>query len=240
MVSLSPDTVVVVDSVDNKIVQILDSSTGKSITKLVHSAEVSTLHLNQHCLGPQERILVFVDCNRDLFIASLNIGASGPGVSSPPIATFKLHSHVDSFCFNDETDVLVGLADGRLAVWYYPSVVFVDKDLLSLTLSSSDGTEFGRSAQIISYTGNRVSIRKVDGSILFSGTQPDIPLLYDLTRSSKWDEAVRLCRHQKIAPLWATLSTMAIAKKQLDTAEIALSEVSEVAKVYYYFYYDYY
>ena len=55
-------------------------------------------------------------------------------------------------------------------------------------------TEFGRNAQIISYTGNRISIRKVDGAILFAATSSDIALLYELTRASRWEESLRLVR----------------------------------------------
>ena len=140
---------------------------------------------------------------------------------------------MDSFIFNDETDVLVGLTDGRLSIWYQPAIAFVDKDLVPLTTSSSEAAEFGRNAQIASYTGNRISVRKVDGAMLFSATSTDVGLLYDLTRNGKWDESLRLCRHQKSHHLWACLASSALAKKQLDTAEIALSQVDEVAKVEY-------
>ena len=51
--------------------------------------------------------------------------------------------------------------------------------------------EFGRNAMIISFTGNRVSIRKVDGAVLFAATSSDISLLYELTRAGKWDESLR-------------------------------------------------
>ena len=51
--------------------------------------------------------------------------------------------------------------------------------------------EFGRNAQIISYTGNRVAIRKVDGAILFAATSSDIGLLYELTRAGRWEESLR-------------------------------------------------
>ena len=45
---------------------------------------------------------------------------------------------------------------------------------------------------IISFTGNRVSIRKVDGAVLFAATSSDITLLYELTRAGRWDESLRL------------------------------------------------
>mmetsp|Transcript_19257 Transcript_19257/g.42924 ORF Transcript_19257/g.42924 Transcript_19257/m.42924 type:complete len:770 (+) Transcript_19257:82-2391(+) len=234
MVSLSPDTLVVVDSVDPKNIQILDASSGRAMGKLTHAAaEVVAVQLNQHSLGPQERILAFSDRNRDLYVSSLGTSsAQGAQGGSLAIPTYKLGSHVESFMFNDETNVLVGLADGSLKFWFQPEVALVDKDLLALTTTSLD-SEYGRSAQILAYTGNRVSIRKVDGSVLFTASSPDIPLLYELTRGGRWDEATRLCRHQKSQQLWATLASMALAKKQLDCAETALAEVDEVAKVEY-------
>jgi intraflagellar transport protein 80 len=231
LVSLSADTLVVVDSVDAKSIQIMDASSGRPIGKLTHAAEVVTVHLNQHSLGPQERVLAFADKNRDLFVASLHAGAGPAQGGALSIPTYKLHSHVESFSFNDDTNVLVGLADGCLKYWYQPEVALVDKDLLALTTSSVEASEYGRSAQIVAYTGNRVSIRKVDGSILFTATSPDVPLLYELTRAGRWEEATRLCRVQRSNTLWATLASMAVAKKQLDSAEIALSELNEVAKV---------
>ena len=36
--------------------------------------------------------------------------------------------------------VLVALADGKLVCWYYPTVVFVDRDLLPLTIDAKDAT----------------------------------------------------------------------------------------------------
>ena len=47
---------------------------------------------------------------------------------------------------------------------------------------------------IISFTGNRVSIRKVDGAVLFAATSSDITLLYELTRAGRWDESLRLVK----------------------------------------------
>ena len=42
----------------------------------------------------------------------------------------KLSSMVDSFAWNDISDVLVALSDGKLVTWAYPNVAFVDPDLL--------------------------------------------------------------------------------------------------------------
>lgn len=39
----------------------------------------------------------------------------------------------DSFLWNDRSDILSCLADGRLITWYYPNAIYVDKDLMDLT-----------------------------------------------------------------------------------------------------------
>lgn len=232
--ALSPDTIAVVDTVDAKIVQVLDATTGRMLGKLTHSTEVTSLLLNQHANGPQERLLAFTDKNRDMFVTNLQGGGGGPGGGgNNPMPVHKLHSHVESFAFNDETDMLVALADGRLRSWYFPQVCFVDMDLLPLTESSSDAAEFGHGAQILAFSGNRIVLRKVDGSVLFTGSPLDVSLLYEYARAGKWEEATRLCRHQKGSALWGCLAGMALAKRQLDMAESALAELNEVAKVEY-------
>ncbi len=53
----------------------------------------------------------------------------------------------------------------------------------------------------------------------------------DLMHGGKWEESTRLCRHQRSNVLWGILAALGIARKQLDTAEIALAELGEVAKV---------
>lgn len=232
MLSLAPDMACVVDTVDKKVVHIMDPLSGRLFSKLTHSCEVQNLCLNQHSLGTQDRLLAFTDKNNDLFVAALGGVTSGQSGGSN-IPTFKLHGHIDSFMLNDETDVLVGLSDGQLHAWFYPAVPFVDKDLLPLTHTVIDGAEVGRNAQIVAYTGTRISVRKVDGSVVFSSTSVDIDLLYELARVGKWDESLRLCRHQKTPHLYACLTGMALAKKQLETVEMCLAQLDEVAKVEY-------
>jgi len=100
LVAISPDTVVIVDSVDAKNIQILDANSGKPVSKISHSAEVLVVHLNQHMLGPQERLLAFVDRNKDLWIAHLGAPATGGTPNAPQtIPTYKLHSQVSYYIF---------------------------------------------------------------------------------------------------------------------------------------------
>ena len=222
MVALSCDSVAIVDTVDLKTIQIFDTITGRLLMKLTHTIDILNIVFNQHNLGINERLLAYCDRSRDLYLTN---------ISQTNNISYKLHSQVESYLFNDETDVLIGFSDGRFNTWYTPSIALLDKDLISLTISSVDSSEYGRNPQIVSYTGNRILIRKIDGSVLYIGTNIDISLLYDLVRTNRWEELIRLCRHQKNNILWGALAAMALTKKQLDAAEIALCELNEVAKV---------
>lgn len=46
---------------------------------------------------------------------------------------------VHTVAWNDSANILCGIQDSQFAVWYNPSAVFVDKDLLPKTLFTKDG-----------------------------------------------------------------------------------------------------
>ena len=56
------------------------------------------------------------------------------------------------------------IADGRLLVWGYPRVAFTDRDLLPGTLTTKDGAEFGQLAQVASFRGTKIVVRRADGA----------------------------------------------------------------------------
>ena len=57
--------------------------------------------------------------------------------------------------WNDGSDMLCAIADGKLNVWYYPNSVYVDKDLLDMSKSSKDvSVEVGKSSVIDGFTGS--------------------------------------------------------------------------------------
>lgn len=64
----------------------------------------------------------------------------------PPVRkTIRFRSlKVESAAWNDRSDVLIAIADGRLVTWYYPSAVSIDRDLLALASISKDAAEFGK------------------------------------------------------------------------------------------------
>lgn len=60
-----------------------------------------------------------MDINRDLYLSPVH-----------KRDTTKLSAMTDSFLWNDRTDILASIADGRLLTWYYPNAIYVDKDLM--------------------------------------------------------------------------------------------------------------
>ena len=48
-------------------------------------------------------------------------------------------SMVTSVAWNDHSNILAGMQDGRFTVWYHPTVVYTDKDLLYSTIVRRDG-----------------------------------------------------------------------------------------------------
>lgn len=47
-------------------------------------------------------------------------------------------SMIHMMAWNNETNMLAALTDGKIFVWYYPSAVYVDKDLLPKTVFEKD------------------------------------------------------------------------------------------------------
>lgn len=48
-------------------------------------------------------------------------------------------SMVSSVAWNDQCNILAGMQDGRFTVWYHPTVVYTDKDLLYETIVRREG-----------------------------------------------------------------------------------------------------
>jgi hypothetical protein len=41
---------------------------------------------------------------------------------------------VDCICWNDESNMMVAIGNGKLQIWYYPNAAFVDRDALPKTM----------------------------------------------------------------------------------------------------------
>ncbi|CAJ0929909.1 unnamed protein product [Ranitomeya imitator] len=268
-VSLSNDTVAIKDNNDEKLIYLFDALSGKPLgdgKPLTHKSEVVEIALDQG--GPaNERKIAFVDKNRDLYISTVRkLGKEQRAV--------KIGSMVHTLAWSDVSNILCGIQDSRFTVWNYPSVAYVDKELLPKTITEKDASdaaaipttiriaaaslfgrwravtqtalqrptmpvtrvnigEYSKNPQIVSFVGNRVTIRRSDGSLVHIKISPYPAIIHDYITASKWSEAVRLCRFVKEQTTWACLAAMAIANKDMSTAEIAYAAIGEIDKVQY-------
>jgi len=215
------DAVALVDPSAPKTIRVFDVYTGRPVgTPLQHKLDVVRISLNQQGSGA-DRTLAILDKNKDLYLTKVMTADR----------TEKLGSMVDTFMWNDSTDILIALIDEKLVIYIYPSVVFVDKDLLPKTLQTKTCADAGKYAQIVAFYGAHCMIRKADGADLAMVTTPYPEILYTHFEKSQWEQAVRLCRYVKLPEMWASLAAMAISSRALDTVEIALAAIEEVDKV---------
>ncbi|XP_076590790.1 intraflagellar transport protein 80 homolog isoform X2 [Chaetodon auriga] len=227
-VSLSNDTIVIRDKSDEKVILLFDALTGKALgdgKPLTHKLEVVEVALDQ-CGPSTERKIALIDKNRDLYLASMRHLGRGPKIC-------KIGSMVHSMAWNDAANILCGVQDNQLTVWYYPSAVFTDKNLLPKTLHIKDASEFSRTPHIMSYVGTKVTLRQGDGSLVYSSVPPYPALLHEYSTSGRWKDALRLCRFAKDQSLWACLAGMAMANRELTTAEMAYAAIGELPRVRY-------
>mmetsp|Transcript_14243 Transcript_14243/g.37685 ORF Transcript_14243/g.37685 Transcript_14243/m.37685 type:complete len:275 (-) Transcript_14243:572-1396(-) len=200
----------------------MDPLTGKQLGTLQHSIEVEHIALSQ--VGDlSRRRLVLVDKNRDLYISPVQ-GAQ---------ELYKLHIMVDAMRWNDCNNSLAAVADGLLLVWYYPEVIYMDRDLLSSTISKQPAFDWGKTAEIVEFRDTRVQIRRSDGALVSASVSPYPTILEKFCAASEWEPALRLCRYVKSQQLWACLAAMAVAGKELHTAEVAYAAIDQVDKLLY-------
>uniref|UniRef100_H2T232 Intraflagellar transport 80 homolog (Chlamydomonas) n=1 Tax=Takifugu rubripes TaxID=31033 RepID=H2T232_TAKRU len=91
--------------------------------------------------------------------------------------------------------------------------------------------EFGRTPQILSFVGITVTLRQWDGSLVPSSVPHYPAMLHEYGASARWEDAVQLCRFANSPSLWACLAGMAMANRELNTAEIAYAAIGELPKV---------
>ncbi|XP_039345248.1 intraflagellar transport protein 80 homolog isoform X3 [Mauremys reevesii] len=233
-VSLSNDTLAIKDKADEKVIYLFEALSGKPLgdgKPLTHKTEITEIALDQKGLT-NERKIVFIDKNRDLYITSVKRFGKEQKI-------IKIGTMAHTLAWNDTSNILCGLQDTRFTVWYYPNTVYVDKDLLPKTLYEKDASEFSKNPQIVRFVGNQATIRRADGSLIHLNVSPYPAILHEYVSSSKWEDAVRLCRFVKTTTayedqtMWACLAAMAVANKDMTTAEIAYASIGDIDKVQY-------
>eukprot|EP00357_Protocruzia_adherens_P036295 CAMPEP_0115012696 /NCGR_PEP_ID=MMETSP0216-20121206/24908_1 /TAXON_ID=223996 /ORGANISM="Protocruzia adherens, Strain Boccale" /LENGTH=748 /DNA_ID=CAMNT_0002381837 /DNA_START=628 /DNA_END=2874 /DNA_ORIENTATION=+ len=218
--TLSHDILAFVDTSNAKIIRLFDVVSGKPLPKTIeHSLEIVEMALNQTEHSPDRKICL-IDQNRDLFITSAHRHEM-----------IKLTTMVDSFKWNDRTDMLAALSDGKLHVWYYPNALYVDKDLLEKAKLVKDASEVGKMGQMLSFAGSYCQFRRIDGAQVTLAVSPYPCVLYEHADKTHWEKAIKLCRYVKEPTLWACLAAMSLHCRELGTAEIALAAIDEIDKV---------
>ncbi|CAH1781800.1 unnamed protein product [Owenia fusiformis] len=227
-VTISNDTIAIRDKTDEKVIHLFDATTGKSMgdgKPLSHKLEVMEVELDQ-CGPANERRLAIVDRNRDLYLVSVRVFGTQRKI-------VKLGTMIHSVAWNDQTNMLAAMADGKFIVWYYPNAALVDKDLITKTVFEKDASEFGKNPYLSNFLGNHVAIRRAEGSIVSTGVSPYPAILHGYITGGRWEDAVRLCRFVKDECLWSCLAAMAAYNKELSTAEIAYAAINQADKVQY-------
>nr|XP_060496906.1 intraflagellar transport protein 80 homolog [Panthera onca] len=211
-----------------QVIFLFEASTGKPLGDgklLSHKNEILEIALDQKGLT-NDRKIAFIDKNRDLYITSVKRFGKEEQI-------IKLGTMVHTLAWSDTCNILCGLQDTRFTVWYYPNTVYVDRDILPKTLYERDASEFSKNPHIVSFVGNQVTIRRADGSLIHISISPYPGILHEYVSSSKWEDGVRLCRFVKEQTMWACLAAMAVANRDMTTAEIAYAAIGEIDKVQY-------
>jgi len=241
-ITLSSDTLVMIDSKDARGLHVFDVQTGRELTDkpLYHQQEILKVAVDQ-CDISSNRNLAFTDKNNDLYLIPIR-------QPNPLNKLTKMGGMVTTLAWHDQTNMLAAIHDGQFTVWYYPGAVYIDSDLLPKSLVQKDGrfilntptttntNEFGKNPQIVSFLGNHCALRRADGSLISTAVSPYPTILQNYVQKGGWEDAVRLCRFVKDAALWASLAAMATAAKELNTAEISYAAINETDKVQYILY----
>jgi intraflagellar transport protein 80 len=227
ILSLSADTIAIRDPTDTKKIIFYDPSTGKQHKDagISHHLDILDVTLSQYG-SLQDRKVAFADRSRDLYLACVHA----------KLSTQKISTMASSISWHDKNETLVAISDGKLLTWYFPTVVFTDRDLLPRTKHVRDDgcEEFSRNDRIQDFSSTRVGIRRgVDGALLTFSVSPYPAMLFAHVSRHDWSGATRLCRFLNDELLWAILTAMAIKLGELNTAEVGYGALAELDKVRY-------
>jgi len=140
-VALANDAIAVVDRANPKSISrhhtmflilvdivLFDANTGKPINEkpLAHKADIVEINFEQTS-NTSDRLLSIIDRNRDLYITPMR---------NPNFV--KIGSMCDSAKWHHTTGMLAAMMDRQFVVWYYPNVVHIDRELLSVTKLTKD------------------------------------------------------------------------------------------------------
>lgn len=241
-ITISEDAIAILDKGEKKSSAVLlfpiKSENSASInntsqfTQIQHTIEIEEIALSKFSTF-EDRKIVFIDRNRDLYLCIPSLKKSSPTGSG--FDPFKIGTMADSVMWNSESDILCGICDSKLHFWLLPDIVFEDPDLLPKTtqIISKEISPSGKKTTIESFNGTVVKTKKWDGTIAHFSVSPFPIKLHELLFAKQWESAIRLCRFVKEPTLWAMLAGASIRHGDLKTAEVALAAILEVDKLAY-------
>lgn len=116
---------------------------------------------------------MFMDRNSDLYLCSV--------MHPVPV---KIATSVQSYRWNDTSDILAAITDSSLVVWHYPAVCVLDRDLVESTKERKKIT-VGDAAVIQSFCGQVVTVRQADGALKALAVSPYMFKVYNLVQQSR-------------------------------------------------------
>lgn len=222
LVSLSFECLCMVDPANAKIIQFLDSKTGKPTSQYTHPNEVIETYLN-HVSDENQRKMIFIDTNKDIYLYHVVKNAV------KRVASLAL-----SCSWHESWDIFAYTTFDKLHIVYSPNCLFIDQDLAKhLSTNQIIGvkneiTDFHDNIVLLQNSNNvktANSINSLVSKLLDSLTKKDKPL------DAKVAAAVKMARYLKDKTVWAVLAAFCIENRDTQTSEIALSELESIEKV---------
>ena len=230
--SISLENLAVRDHSDEKIVNITNIFAEKSISSgisnyITHTNDILNI---QFCNNTSTKcqILAFLDRNNDLYIIS---SSSNSFCSQNP---WKLTSFVTQFRWHDTYPMLAAIKEGVFTIWFNPSFVNVDKEILYLTEHEFSSIHLGVNPELVEFSGNNCVVRSSDGSLASIFISSYITTLHSYIINKRWDDCTRICRVVNTQFLWASLACVAASESLFLVAEVAYSAIHAIDKVVYF------
>eukprot|EP01029_Cantina_marsupialis_P021312 TRINITY_DN5085_c0_g1_i1.p1 TRINITY_DN5085_c0_g1~~TRINITY_DN5085_c0_g1_i1.p1 ORF type:complete len:753 (+),score=192.31 TRINITY_DN5085_c0_g1_i1:121-2379(+) len=221
-ISLSRDCLAVLDRSNSKTILVYNAKTGQPMGALIkHDHEIVSLALSLHGDHTADRMVAFVDNNKNLYISSIH-----------KLNALQLSTSVSAFAFSAESDNLVALADKQVVTWHFPQGIFDDRDLMKSASTRVPADNIVGPVGIMSFYEEELWLRLSSGvKTQISISIPSVTLSQVIARQ-QWESALKLCRTFDKESLWSTLALMALHYNKLEPAEEALAMVGDIAKCY--------
>ena len=230
--TINLENLAVRDQFDEKIVKIVDLFAEKSASiginnYITHTSDILKIQFcNNNSANHQK--LAFLDRNNDLYIKSSSLNTF---CSKNPC---KLASFISQFRWHDRYPILAAIKEGVFTLWFDPSFVNVDKEVLCFTKREFSSIELGVNPELVEFSGNNCIVRNSDGSLISFFISSYITTLHSYIIDNRWDDCTRICRAVNIQFLWASLACTAASERLFLIAEVAYSAIYAIDKVEYF------